>query len=91
MSEIQNWNEDEEDFPIPIKEAGKTESRLSALLFNLLTRHSPMSFTKIRSLLPDHYQNLENPDSDRKKTFQRHRRIRRAWLFGSFYTRGIHS
>ncbi|KAA1268289.1 WYL domain-containing protein [Leptospira interrogans] len=67
MSEIQNWNEDEEDFPIPIKEAGKTESRLSALLFNLLTRHSPMSFTKIRSLLPDHYQNLENPDSDRKK------------------------
>ncbi|UOG48252.1 helix-turn-helix transcriptional regulator [Leptospira noguchii] len=67
MSEIQNWNEDEEDFPIPVKEAGKTESRLSALLFNLLTRHSPMSFTKIRSLLPDHYQNLENPDSDRKK------------------------
>lgn len=70
MSEIQNWNEDEEDFPIPVKEAGKTESRLSALLFNLLTRHSPMSFTKIRSLLPDHYQNLENPDSDRKKLFR---------------------
>lgn len=67
MSETQNWNEDEEDFPIPVKEAGKTESRLSALLFNLLGRHSPMSFTKIRSLLPDHYQNLENPDSDRKK------------------------
>ncbi|ABJ77000.1 helix-turn-helix transcriptional regulator [Leptospira borgpetersenii] len=65
MSEIQNWDED--DFPIPIKEVGKAESRLSALLFNLLSRHSPMNFTKIRSLLPDHYQNLENPDSDRKK------------------------
>lgn len=66
-SETENWNEDEEDFPIPVKEAGKTESRLSALLFNLLGHHSPLSFTKIRSLLPDHYQNLENPDSDRKK------------------------
>ncbi|AOP35428.1 transcriptional regulator [Leptospira tipperaryensis] len=67
MSQNENWNDEEEDFPIPVKEAGKTESRLSALLFNLLNHHSPMSFTKIRSLLPDHYQNLENPDSDRKK------------------------
>ncbi|EMO59573.1 WYL domain protein [Leptospira santarosai str. CBC1416] len=63
MSKIQN----EEDFPIPVKETGRAESRLSALLFNLLNRHSPMNFTKIRSLLPDHYRNLENPDSDRKK------------------------
>lgn len=67
MSESETWNEEDEDFPLPVKEAGKTESRLSALLFNLLSHHSPMSFTKIRSLLPDHYQNLENPDSDRKK------------------------
>ncbi|XDD49899.1 helix-turn-helix transcriptional regulator [Leptospira sp. WS92.C1] len=67
MSETETWDEEDEDFPIPVKEAGKTESRLSALLFNLLNHHSPMSFSKIRSLLPDQYQNVENPDSDRKK------------------------
>ncbi|MDV6235552.1 WYL domain-containing protein [Leptospira ellisii] len=68
MSQTDDWNEDDdEEFPLPVKEAGKAESRLSALLFNLLNHHSPLSFSKIRSLLPDHYQNAENPDSDRKK------------------------
>jgi predicted DNA-binding transcriptional regulator YafY len=60
----------DDDFPmIEVKKMNETETRLFALLFNLMKEPKGISFQRFRKIMPRYYHN-EDIDSDRKKLYR---------------------
>ncbi|MCZ8157780.1 MAG: WYL domain-containing protein [Leptospira sp.] len=63
-------SEFEDDFPmIEVKKMNETETRLFALLFNLMKEPKGITFKRFQKIMPRYYNN-EDSDSDRKKLYR---------------------